>query len=94
MVYIAQWDDFSVSSERLFLASPLKTRFSFKYRSADGAFVLKVTDDKQCLQYKSNQKSDIRKMEAFNMRLLDLMTAQETIVDAKEEAKEKPTLNE
>lgn len=48
----------------------------------------------QCLQYKSNQKSDIRKMEAFNMRLLDLMTAQETIVDAKEEAKEKPTLNE
>lgn len=77
MVYIAQWDEFSVSSERLFLASPLKvrslplpcvlfqrlrlqtdirrcllsllapqTRFSFKYRSSDGNFVLKVTNDK------------------------------------------------
>ncbi|CDF35563.1 unnamed protein product [Chondrus crispus] len=88
MVYIAQWDEFSVSSERLFLSSPLKTRFSFKYRAAEGAFVLKVTDDKTCLQYKSNLKSDIRKMEALNMRLMDLMTTREPDVDAEEDAKD------
>lgn len=37
----------------------------------------------QALLFKSNQKADLRKMEALNMRLLDLMTAESaTNVDA------------
>lgn len=37
--------------------------------------------------FKSNQKADLRKMEALNMRLLDLMTSSEKVVDAVEDAK-------
>ncbi|CAN8073582.1 unnamed protein product [Agarophyton chilense] len=91
MVFITQWDEFAVSSERLCLASPLKTRFSFKYRAQDGVFVVKVTDDRTCLQYKSNQKSDLRKMETLNMRLLDLMTSSKTNVDVEGTATATPS---
>ncbi|PXF49827.1 Signal recognition particle 9 kDa protein [Gracilariopsis chorda] len=86
MVYITQWEEFAVSSERLCLSSPEKTRFSFKYRANDGVFVVKVTDDRTCLQYKSTQKSDLRKMEMLNMRLLGLMTSADTNVDAETSA--------
>lgn len=37
--------------------------------------------------YKSNQKGDVRKFEALNLRLLDLMTAQQPNIDATEDAK-------
>lgn len=47
MGYIAQWDDFSVSAERMFLSSPLQTRISLKYRATDGVFVVKVTDNQK-----------------------------------------------
>lgn len=47
MGYIAQWDDFSVSAERMFLSSPLQTRISLKYRAKDGVFVVKVTDNQK-----------------------------------------------
>lgn len=49
----------------------------------------------QALLFKSNQKADLRKMEALNMRLLDLMTAASaTDVDAlPDEQKESSTID-
>lgn len=37
--------------------------------------------------YKTNQKGDLRKLEAFSMRILDLMTSEQSNVDATEDAK-------
>jgi hypothetical protein len=59
MVYIQNWDEFQESVEKLYHANPAKvqtephvqfltrvqTRYSCKYRHADGKLVLKVTDD-------------------------------------------------
>lgn len=58
MVYIENWDDFAAESERLLLSAPSKTRYTFKYKACEGAFVLKVTDDKKvrCPSYTCKYK--------------------------------------
>mmetsp|Transcript_18266 Transcript_18266/g.38151 ORF Transcript_18266/g.38151 Transcript_18266/m.38151 type:complete len:95 (-) Transcript_18266:406-690(-) len=63
MGYIETWDEFAAQAHELFLRAPLKTRYSFKYRAKDGQLVLKVTDDRTCLKFKTDQRSDLRRIE-------------------------------
>lgn len=44
-MYIENWDSFYVQAVDLYHNSPLKTRFTTKYRHCDGKLILKVTDD-------------------------------------------------
>lgn len=44
-MYVESWDSFLQQAEDLYLANPLRTRYSIKYRHCDGKLVLKVTDD-------------------------------------------------
>ncbi|EPS67884.1 hypothetical protein M569_06886 [Genlisea aurea] len=74
MVYIESWDDFVDKSVRLFQAEPEKTRYSMKYRHCDGKLVLKVTDDKKCLKFKTDQAQDAKKMEKLNNIFFTLMS--------------------
>lgn len=46
---------------------------SIRYHSVRGVHTLP-----QCLKYKTDQKGDVRKMEVFTMRLLDLMTSKKS----------------
>ncbi|KAK9057362.1 hypothetical protein SSX86_022197 [Deinandra increscens subsp. villosa] len=73
MVYIVSWDDFVERSVQLFRASPQKTRYVMKYRHSDGKLVLKVTDDKECLKFKTDQAQDAKKMEKLNNIFFTLM---------------------
>ncbi|GAA0151250.1 hypothetical protein Leryth_010566 [Lithospermum erythrorhizon] len=73
MVYITTWDDFVDKSIQLFRANPQKTRYNMKYRNCDGKLVLKVTDDKECLKFKTDQAQDARKMEKLNNIFFTLM---------------------
>ncbi|CAI9091220.1 OLC1v1026185C1 [Oldenlandia corymbosa var. corymbosa] len=73
MVYITSWDDFVDKSVQLFRDDPEKTRYSMKYRHCDGQLVLKVTDDKQCLKFKTDQAQDAKKMEKLNNIFFTLM---------------------
>ncbi|KAK1428376.1 hypothetical protein QVD17_17209 [Tagetes erecta] len=73
MVYILSWDDFVERSIQLFRASPQNTRYVMKYRHSDGKLVLKVTDDKECLKYKTDQAQDAKKMEKLNNIFFTLM---------------------
>uniref|UniRef100_A0A7N0RAD8 SRP9 domain-containing protein n=1 Tax=Kalanchoe fedtschenkoi TaxID=63787 RepID=A0A7N0RAD8_KALFE len=41
----------------------MQTRYQTKYRRCDGKLVLKVTDNKECLKYKTNQAQDLKKLE-------------------------------
>ncbi|XP_058737186.1 signal recognition particle 9 kDa protein-like [Vicia villosa] len=66
MVYITSWDDFLERSVQLFRADPESTRYVIKYRHCDGKLVLKVTDDRQCLKYKTDQAQEAKKMEKLN----------------------------
>ncbi len=76
MVNIENWDDFAAESERLLLSAPSKTRYTFKYVAKEGVFELKVTDDRTCLKFKSDQKAHIRKMESMTMRFMAIMASE------------------
>ncbi|KAK4374448.1 hypothetical protein RND71_005125 [Anisodus tanguticus] len=73
MVYMTSWDDFVERSVHLFRADPEKTRYVMKYRHCDGKLVLKVTDDKECLKFKTDQAQDAKKMEKLNNIFFTLM---------------------
>ncbi|KAG1685710.1 Poly(U)-specific endoribonuclease-B [Nymphon striatum] len=45
MTYITSWEEFAKAAERLYIADPMKVRFTMKYRNCDEKVVVKVTDD-------------------------------------------------
>ena len=47
---------------QLFISDPENTRYLVKYRHVDAKLVLKVTDDKVCLKFKTDQSQDVKKM--------------------------------
>lgn len=65
-MFIDSWDSFLQQARELFIAEPIRTRYCIKYRHCDGNFVVKVTDDRTCLQFKSDQQVDLKKLEALN----------------------------
>ncbi|GAV69950.1 SRP9-21 domain-containing protein [Cephalotus follicularis] len=73
MVYITSWDEFVDRSVQLFRADPDSSRYVMKYRHSDGKLVLKVTDNKECLKFKTDQAQDAKKMEKLNNIFFALM---------------------
>ncbi|KAG0315241.1 hypothetical protein BGZ99_007589 [Dissophora globulifera] len=73
MVNILQWDEFQKAAEELYLLSPTTTRYVAKYRHVEGRLVLKVTDDRTCLKYKTDQMQDLNKFERLNRSLMAKM---------------------
>ncbi|XAR61137.1 hypothetical protein NMG60_11034760 [Bertholletia excelsa] len=67
MVHITSWYDFVERSVQLFQASP-------ESRHCDGKLVLKVTDNREYLKFKTDQAQDAKKMEKFNNIIFTLMT--------------------
>ncbi|XP_066372403.1 signal recognition particle 9 kDa protein-like isoform X1 [Miscanthus floridulus] len=74
MVYVDSWDEFVERSVQLFRADPNATRYVMKYRHCEGKLVLKVTDDRECLKFKTDQAQDGKKMEKLNNIFFALMT--------------------
>ncbi|KAG0243536.1 signal recognition particle, SRP9/SRP14 subunit [Mortierella sp. GBAus27b] len=73
MVNILQWDEFQKAAEELYMLSPNNTRYVAKYRHFEGKLVLKVTDDRTCLKYKTDQMQDLNKFERLNRSLMAKM---------------------
>uniref|UniRef100_A0A8C4WVT4 Signal recognition particle 9 kDa protein n=1 Tax=Eptatretus burgeri TaxID=7764 RepID=A0A8C4WVT4_EPTBU len=78
MTYLRSWEEFVRAGEKLCLCSPKKVRVVLKYRHCDGFLGMKVTDDAVCLQYKTDQAQDVKKMEKFQGQLMRLMLSKET----------------
>eukprot|EP01024_Parvocaulis_polyphysoides_P007817 TRINITY_DN12302_c0_g1_i1.p5 TRINITY_DN12302_c0_g1~~TRINITY_DN12302_c0_g1_i1.p5 ORF type:complete len:105 (+),score=12.98 TRINITY_DN12302_c0_g1_i1:74-388(+) len=72
MVYIKSWDDFYSQAEVLFRQNPVQTRYMVKYRHCDGKLVLKVTDNTTVLQFKTDQQSDLYRLEKLNNLFFNL----------------------
>eukprot|EP00050_Salpingoeca_kvevrii_P012937 m.25814 g.25814 ORF g.25814 m.25814 type:complete len:120 (-) comp4485_c0_seq1:22-381(-) len=51
-----------------------QTRLTMKYRHCDGKLEFKVTDDRVCLKYCTEQMQDLKKMEKLNNSLMQLLT--------------------
>ncbi|GJJ71066.1 signal recognition particle subunit SRP9 [Entomortierella parvispora] len=73
MVNILVWDEFQKAAEELYQLSPNNTRYVAKYRHVEGKLVLKVTDDRTCLKYKTDQMQDLNKFERLNRSLMAKM---------------------
>ena len=73
MVYITEWSKFCEESKKLYDQAPQKVRYTMKYRHCDGKLVLKVTDDSTCLKYRTDSAADLKRVEEFNMNILETM---------------------
>ncbi|TPX37450.1 hypothetical protein SmJEL517_g00589 [Synchytrium microbalum] len=73
MVYIEKFEDFEKAVEDLYLQEPNRTRYCTRYRHVDGQLILKVTDDRTCLKFRTNQQPDLRKFERLTKSLMEKM---------------------
>ncbi|RKP07828.1 signal recognition particle 9 kDa protein-like protein [Thamnocephalis sphaerospora] len=73
MVYITDWNDYQRAVLDLYSGAPQQTRFVTKYRHCDGALVLKVTDDRTCLKYRTDQAQDLKRWERLTRALARVM---------------------
>ncbi|XP_028758407.1 signal recognition particle 9 kDa protein-like [Neltuma alba] len=95
MVYLTSWDEFVERSVHLFRADPHSTRYVMKYRHCDGKLVLKVSDNRECLKYKTDQAQEAKKMEKLNNIFFALMARGPEVdlseVTGKEQMEAQPT---
>ncbi|KAG5276525.1 hypothetical protein AALO_G00106680 [Alosa alosa] len=78
MPYYQVWEEFARAAEKLYLTEPMKVRVVLKYRHCDGNLCIKVTDDSVCLQYKTDQAQDVKKIEKLHGKLMRLMVSKES----------------
>lgn len=77
MVWVDDFEEFVTRAIQLYQEHPDRTRYSTKYRHVDSRLELKVTDDRTCLKYRTDQESDVRKVERLNLVFLRLMSKEE-----------------
>mmetsp|Transcript_61908 Transcript_61908/g.128071 ORF Transcript_61908/g.128071 Transcript_61908/m.128071 type:complete len:115 (-) Transcript_61908:39-383(-) len=75
MVYIENLENFMEAARELFMNSPEKSRYVIKYRHTDAKLVVKVTDDKVCLKYRTDQAQDAKRVARLNAVFLHLMAS-------------------
>ncbi|GFR47921.1 hypothetical protein Agub_g9723 [Astrephomene gubernaculifera] len=74
---VEDFEAFYQQAVELYKARPLETRYSIKFRHSEGKLVLKVTDDRTCLKYKTDQQVDLRKLERITSIFFPLMACGE-----------------
>ncbi|KAL1699034.1 signal recognition particle, SRP9/SRP14 subunit [Schizophyllum commune] len=73
MVYLHSWHDFQDAAEALYAKSPNNARYVVKYKHNEGKLVLKITDDRTCLKFKTNSSVFLNRFEALNLSLMRKM---------------------
>mmetsp|Transcript_61119 Transcript_61119/g.132459 ORF Transcript_61119/g.132459 Transcript_61119/m.132459 type:complete len:107 (-) Transcript_61119:120-440(-) len=96
MVYLEDFEEFQAAAQALFAQAPLRTRYLIKYRHTDSQSILKVTNDRVCLKYKTDQIADLKRIEQFSQafarwmvtkNLDDINLPDAELEDAKQAAK-------
>ncbi|KAG7199958.1 hypothetical protein KM043_014387 [Ampulex compressa] len=75
---IQTWEEFEKGAERLYLQDPMKARYTMKYCHNKGVLYLKLTDNRTCLQYKTEIAQDLKKMEKFIGNLMRHMASKDS----------------
>jgi len=73
-MYITSWAEFTDKAKELWCNAPEKSRYVLKYRPTDSEIVLKVTDDRKCLQYRTHMQNELRLINDWNYVMLKLCT--------------------
>ncbi|PNH02033.1 Signal recognition particle protein [Tetrabaena socialis] len=74
-MYVDDFEAFYLAAIDLYKARPLETRYTIKFRQ--GKVVLKVTDDRTCLKFKTDQQTDLRQIERITAIFFPLMACGE-----------------
>lgn len=88
-MYITNWDEFQEAVISLHSISPEHIRYVHTFNRGDGELVLKATDDRTNIKYKTNQMTDLKKFVNLNSILMLQMMNKEP---ADEEMTEAPAL--
>ncbi|PPR08274.1 hypothetical protein CVT24_001114 [Panaeolus cyanescens] len=73
MVYIHSWQDFQDAAEGLYEKAPNTTRYCIKWKSSEGKLVLKITDNANCIKFKTNSSIFLNRFESLNLTLMQKM---------------------
>ncbi|GMS89357.1 hypothetical protein PENTCL1PPCAC_11532 [Pristionchus entomophagus] len=73
MTYFTVWEDFAKAVERLYAENPEKCRFVTSFRHVDKSLIIKMTDDVVCLQYRTDQLQDVKKLEKLTGTVMKKM---------------------
>lgn len=65
MPRLDNWDEFATKARELYESDPIRCRVTLKYRHNDGKLKLKVTDDRQVLQYLAEQPKELKNIDKF-----------------------------
>jgi len=74
MVYIASWQEYQVAAEALYAKAPDKVRYCVKWKAGTSQLVLKITDDVECIKFKTHSSIFLNRFDALNLSLLTKMT--------------------
>ena len=74
-MFIQSWEEFAKQAERLYLNDPNGCRLCLKYRNE--ILIVRLTDNRSCLQYKTKYAQDVKKVEKFMSGLLRHMASKE-----------------
>ena len=66
-------DAFVAEAEKLYVEHPDHTRYVVKYRHVDGKLELKVTNDRVCLKFVTDQQQDLKRIDKLNNLFLTYM---------------------
>mmetsp|Transcript_104698 Transcript_104698/g.145968 ORF Transcript_104698/g.145968 Transcript_104698/m.145968 type:complete len:80 (+) Transcript_104698:143-382(+) len=66
---IESWDSFARQAEALVVAEPVRSRVTTKHRPSEAKVMIKVTDDRVCLQYVADSVTELKKILAFSANL-------------------------
>ena len=73
MTVIESLDTFVTEAEKLYVEHPDHTRYVAKYRHVDGKLELKVTNDRVCLKFVTDQQQDLKRIDKLNNLFLTYM---------------------
>ncbi|KAH8823999.1 signal recognition particle, SRP9/SRP14 subunit [Flagelloscypha sp. PMI_526] len=76
MVYVQSWQDYQDAAEALYAKSPNTTRYCVKWNGVDGKLVLKITNNDQCIKFKTYSSVFLNRFESLNLSLIQKMQNQ------------------
>ena len=85
MPYIDSLETFVAEAEKLYVEHPEHTRYVAKYRHVDGKLELKVTNDRVCLKFETDQQQDLKRIDKLNALFLSYMCGKDPYADPGED---------
>ena len=88
MTWIDSVETFCAEAEKLYVEHPDHTRFVSKYRHCDGKLELKVTNDRVCLKFATDQQQDLKRIDKLNNLFITYMCGKDPYADTADDLAE------